>query len=40
VLSEKIEAIVDMRDRGLLLREFQPSFSQELRDEGYNFLFQ
>ena len=40
VLSEKIKAVLHVRNDGLGRREFETSFSQELLDEGLDFSFQ
>ena len=40
VLSEKIKAVLHVRNDGLGRREFKTSFSQELLDEGFDFSFQ
>src|SRR6266853_4700684 len=40
ILSEKIEALLHVRDDRLLGRKFQPSFEQKLLDEGLDFPFQ
>jgi hypothetical protein len=40
MLSEKVKALFHVRDDGLRRREFQPSFSQELFDQGFDFSFQ
>ncbi len=40
LLSEELKAVRDVRDPGLLLREFQPSFAQKLLDERFDFGFE
>src|SRR5882757_8634280 len=37
ILSEEIKAVLHVRNDGLRKREFQPSFLQELLDEGLDF---
>ena len=38
ILSEEVESIVDMCDVGLLVRQFQASFAQELFDERFDLV--
>src|SRR6266702_5475308 len=38
MLSEKVEALVDMRNKGFLRRECSPSFLHELLHERFDFL--
>jgi len=40
VLSEKIKALLHMRDDCFLGRKFQPTWLQELLNQGLNFLLQ
>ncbi len=40
VLAQEIKPILDMRDEGLLWRELETPFSQELFNKRLNFLFQ
>ena len=36
--SEKIKAVVDVRDPGLLLREFQTTFLRKATTAGFTFI--
>ena len=40
VLTEEVEPFRDMRDAGLLLRQFQPTFRHEAADGGKNHGFE
>src|SRR5713101_2350098 len=40
IMSEEVEALFDMDDAGLLLREFQPSDAKKIHDQRFDFILQ